>query len=108
MKSGCKFPLILLGIFSLVLFGCDRISLVGPTRMDNQKEVFSPDGSYSIVTYCKHTGAGDPFYTYADLHYNDLKDPIETLLVLKGYGDIEVDWIDNQKLTLSIPDLNVI
>lgn len=85
--------------------GCDCSSV----RMDEEyaAEIPSPDGTYVVEIYRKQTGAGDPFFTYADLRFAK-GGRSEVVLALKGAANINAQWMSNRELVLSHSDLEVV
>jgi hypothetical protein len=91
-----------------ILTACDEAVLIGPPRVENLFEVKSDDGLYSVVVYQKHTGAGDPFYTYAELHYKERSQLVEVLFVMKGDAELKVKWDTHRAITIEHPDLEIV
>ena len=88
----------------LALAGCDG-SLAGVVRTESVRDWPSGDG-YSLRSFRRHSGAGDPFYTTVELRYRG--DWIDDVFVAKGSTDIEVRWIDSRHVRIAHGDCEIV
>lgn len=104
-----SIPIVLFAALILLgLTACDDAVLVSSARVENLFEIKSEDDMYSVVVYQKHTGAGDPFYTFAELKYKERSEPVEVLFVMKGAAELNVNWESDRAITIEYPNLEIV